>query len=457
MSLRTRLLVAFAYVLAIVIVALEVPLALNLSRRVSAEVKSESQGQAQLLAASISGRLDDPRALRSLVSRAAGDLGGRVLVVDVRGRLVVDSAGSGLGTRSYASRPEIGRALAGRTEQGIRHSNSLDEDLLVTAVPVVHEGRREGAVRVTQSVAAVQSEIRRDIVALIGVGAVALLFGLAVAWLLARSLVRPLEALACTARQVAGGDLDARAEEAGSREQRQLAAAFNEMTARLARALRAQREFVANASHQLRTPLTGLRLRLESAALKIRDRAAEPDLGAAERETERLAKLLDELLTLATGAGASARTAARPGGRGGGRARALGGVGGSVRACAEVARGGGSGGRRHRGRLGRDPGQPDRQRARVLARPYRRDGQLGSRREVGEPGGPGRGPRNRPRGARAAIRALLPRKRRARRLGGHRAGALGGGGARAALGRKRHPRHSRRRRGPGGDTAAGLA
>jgi two-component system, OmpR family, sensor kinase len=300
MSLRTRLLVAFAYVLAIVIVALEVPLALNLSRRVSAEVKSESQGQAQLLAASISGRLDDPRALRSLVSRAAGDLGGRVLVVDVRGRLVVDSAGSGLGTRSYASRPEIGRALAGRTEQGIRHSNSLDEDLLVTAVPVVHAGRREGAVRVTQSVAAVQSEIRRDIVALIGVGAVALLFGLAVAWLLARSLVRPLEALACTARQVAGGDLDARAEEAGSREQRQLAAAFNEMTARLARALRAQREFVANASHQLRTPLTGLRLRLESAALKIRDRAAEPDLGAAERETERLAKLLDELLTLAT-------------------------------------------------------------------------------------------------------------------------------------------------------------
>ena len=49
MSLRTRLLAAFAYVLVLVIVALLVPLALNLSRRVDAEIRSEAQGQAQLL------------------------------------------------------------------------------------------------------------------------------------------------------------------------------------------------------------------------------------------------------------------------------------------------------------------------------------------------------------------------------------------------------------------------
>jgi two-component system, OmpR family, sensor kinase len=298
-SLRARLVGAFAYVLVLVIVALEVPLALNLSRRVDAEIKSEAQGQAQLLAASASGRLEDRADLSRLVRRAAGDLGGRVIVVGRAGRLIADSAGAGLRSASYASRPEIAAALRGDTVQGERHSDSLGEDLLFTAVPVVSAGRPTGAVRVTQSVDEVQDEVRDDVIALIGVGLLALALGLVVAWLLAGSLARPLRGLARAARSVAGGDLDARAREEGSSEQREVASAFNDMTARLARALRAQRDFVANASHQLRTPLTGLRLRLEAAATKTDDPQVERELAAAEAETERLARLLGELLTLA--------------------------------------------------------------------------------------------------------------------------------------------------------------
>lgn len=223
-----------------------------------------------------------------------------MIVVNQRGRLLADSeqADSPADT-SYASRPEIGRALAGRPSQGERRSDSLDQDLLFTAVPVVVDGRRAGAVRVTQSVDAVKDEVRGDIIALIGVGIVALLLGLAVAWFLAGSLARPLRGLAATARRVAGGDLDARAEVDGSAEQKEVAGAFNDMTGRLGNSLRAQREFVANASHQLRTPLTGLRLRLEAATLKSRDPEVKRELAAAEHETQRLARLLAELLTLA--------------------------------------------------------------------------------------------------------------------------------------------------------------
>jgi signal transduction histidine kinase len=298
-SLRLRLLAAFGYVVLLVLVALLVPLVLSVSDRVDTEVKAHAAGQAHLIAASASGQLDDPRALGRLVERAAGDLGGRVIVVGARGRLLADTAGTGLRATSYADRPEIRAALDGRTAQGTRRSETLDEDLLYTAVPVVSEGRRVGAARITQSVEAIDDRIRRDVLALVAIGGVALLMGLVLAWLLAGSLSGPLRALARTARRVERGELDARADPAGSSEQQEVAVAFNDMTARLAEVLAAQRDFVANASHQLRTPLTGLRLRLEAASLKASDPELERDLAAAERETERLAKLLTALLTLA--------------------------------------------------------------------------------------------------------------------------------------------------------------
>jgi two-component system sensor histidine kinase TctE len=71
------------------------------------------------------------------------------------------------------------------------------------------------------------------------------------------------------------------------------------MTERLGQSMTAQRDFVANAAHQLRTPLTGLRLRLEAAGLKTDDEALRRDLEAGEREAERLARTVTDLLTLA--------------------------------------------------------------------------------------------------------------------------------------------------------------
>jgi two-component system, OmpR family, sensor kinase len=299
MSLRLRLLLAFGYVLLFAIIALEVPLTLNFSRRVDSEIKAEASAGAQAVAAAASGRLTDSRALTTLARGQAQRLGGRVIVVDARGRVLVDSDGSAARGAPYASRPEIAQALGGATPQGTRHSDSLNADLLYTAVPIVDAGRATGAVRLTQSVKAVHNEVRRDVLALLGLGAAVLALGLGLAWAIAGSLSRPLRGLAATARRVAAGDLHARATPKGSTEQVEVANAFNDMTGRLVRALDAQREFVANASHQLRTPLTGLRLRLESAGLRAQDPDLRRDLMAGEHEAERLARLLSNLLRLA--------------------------------------------------------------------------------------------------------------------------------------------------------------
>ncbi len=298
MTLRNQLLGAFAYVLLLIIVALEVPLALNLARRIDAEVKNEAATQAFVVAASASGSMGNPAELGRVVRRSGRELGARVIVVGPGGGLRADSTVATPPNVSYASRPEIAAALGGERAQGERHSDTLGQDLLYTAVPITNNGKVVGAARVTQSLAAVHSRIRRGVLALIAIGVFALLIGLGLAWFLASSLSQPLRNLAATARRFEAGDLEARAEPAGATEQKEVAAAFNDMAERLGVVLAAQREFVANASHQLRTPLTGLRLRIESARLKSGPEAAA-ELGAAEREVERLARLLTSLLTLA--------------------------------------------------------------------------------------------------------------------------------------------------------------
>jgi signal transduction histidine kinase len=306
MSLRLRLLLAFAYVALLILVALEVPLALNLSRRIDAEVKDDAAAQAFVVAAGASGWMNRPQELRRLVRRAGSRLGARVIVVGAAGRLRADSARPAAPPVSYASRPEIKIALAGNRAQGKRHSDTLGQDLLYTAVPITNEGRVVGAVRVTQDVNAVSHRTRRSILTLVAIGGFALLVGLVIAWFLASSLSRPLRNLAGTAKRVEEGDLDARADVTGPAEHQEVAVAFNDMTERLGTVLSAQREFVANASHQLRTPLTGLRLRLEAARS---GGDVDAELAAAEVEVDRLARLLSALLTLAREGGERAQPA----------------------------------------------------------------------------------------------------------------------------------------------------
>ncbi|QEC47969.1 HAMP domain-containing protein [Baekduia soli] len=304
MSLRVVLGLAGAYVVLLAVVALEVPLGLALRDRVDAEVRAQASAQASIVAATAGDLFTVARrpALRALARRAAAAAHGRVLVVDARGVVLVDSAGPAAVATSYASRPEIAAALRGSTVQDTRRSQTLGRDLLATASPAVHDGRTVGAVRVTQSVAAVHRAVRRSWVTLGLLGLAVLLLAAAVGALVAGRISRPLGRLQRAAEHVAAGDLTVVAEVDGTREQQSLARSFNEMTARLSRLLRSHHDFVADASHQLRTPLTALRLRLDEADAALQaggdPEAARRELRAATAEADRLTKIITELLLL---------------------------------------------------------------------------------------------------------------------------------------------------------------
>ncbi len=286
--------------LLLAIVAFGVPLAINLSARVNAEVRTQARAQADLVAATAAdllGAASRPE-LATLAHSGATSIRGRILITGVRGIVLADSNGPAQIGTSYASRPEVRAALHGRQVQVQRYSRTLEAQILATAAPIIHEGRPAGAVRVTQGVAVVQAAVRRAEFGLVLIAAIVLALGLAAGIIIARQIAGPVQRLQRVARRVAGGDLEARAELEGSLEQRSLAGSFNEMTERISRLLDAQRQFVADASHQLRTPLTGLRLRLEEAQAEVGAAAANRDLTAGIAEVDRLSATVDELLVL---------------------------------------------------------------------------------------------------------------------------------------------------------------
>jgi len=114
---------------------------------------------------------------------------------------------------------------------------------------------------------------------LLGIGAFLLLLSAAVADQLARSLVRPLTALALAADRLATGDLSARATVDGPQEVRRAGNGLNRLAARIDDLLAHERESVADLSHRLRTPLTALRIDAES----LRDGRLLDDVTAMER------------------------------------------------------------------------------------------------------------------------------------------------------------------------------
>lgn len=296
-----RLLLTYLGLALLILAVLEVPLGIVNRRNERNDLVTKVERDASFLASFAEDALENktqPRALGIAALAYSKNTGGRVVIVNLKGVSVIDTNPPTGGPRTFATRPEIIAALRGKVATGTRYSKTLHQDLLYVAVPASSGARVTGAVRITYSTAQVDARISRYWLMLLAIGGIVLAAAALVGLRFARWVSAPLGRLENVAAAAGAGDLGVRAGGEGPPEVRSLAATFNHMIGELEQLVRSQEEFVADASHQLRTPLTALRLRLENIGAEATE-SGRADLERALEEVERLSRLVNGLLALA--------------------------------------------------------------------------------------------------------------------------------------------------------------
>lgn len=235
----------------------------------------------------------------------------RVVVTNADGRVVSASDRTIVIGSDFSNRPEVAAAMAGQPSVGDRVSQTLGERLEFVAVPVLLGDSVMGVVRLSKPSSAVNSEVRSRVLGIIVAGGFTLLASAGIAIPLALGIARPITRLTRRTERLADGDFSVRADDsAGPPEVRELSRSFNAMASRLGLMIENQRHFAGAVSHQLRTPLTALRLRLEQAqdAVSDNDSPLALAIDASRVEADRLQEMVEQLLALARIEGGTAST-----------------------------------------------------------------------------------------------------------------------------------------------------
>ena len=309
--MKKRLLVAMVGLVGVVLVAHDVPLALHLSQIERDRLTTAIERDAFTIGGKITPTLtlEDPErrsAIDAVLDEYLQTKSGTIVVVDSNGYLLSSTDLSVTPGTDYVGRPEIATALLGDPSSGTRLSNTLGGDLVYVAVPVLSGAEVLGAVRITFPKSVLDQSVRDQLQGLLLAASVSIAMAIVVALVFARTVSKPLDKLRVTTDILASGDLTATALEEGPGETRQLARSFNAMARRLGGLMDRQRSFAGDASHQLRTPLTALRLRLVQAGELITSapEQAQIHIDEALNETDRLTQLTEQLLRLARAEGA---------------------------------------------------------------------------------------------------------------------------------------------------------
>ena len=228
----------------------------------------------------------------------------RVTVFRADGTAVCDStAGDFREMDSHLSaRAEVEAALKGETKTLTRLSTSFNETYLFVASPLTMDGHIFGVIRAGMAVSAIDRRLRDFSWKLIFVGTViTLLVSLERFFFFYRRIIVPLNEMRHGAERIARGRFEPKLPNYRTREVAALAFAMNRMADQLQHSEETRRDFVANVSHELKTPITSIKGFIET----LLDGAMEnPEdrgrfLEILSKQTDRMTTIIDDLLTMA--------------------------------------------------------------------------------------------------------------------------------------------------------------
>src|SRR4051794_24656521 len=281
--MRRRIVTLSVLAAVLAITLFGVPLAVAVAQSFLGDERSEAEQVADAAAISVAAHLSRSEPVGDLAS-SSPDISLGLYTPD--------------GARLRGAGPRQGDAVVLRAADGRVASDDDDAGALVVAVPVTDGMTVTGIVRAASDYAAVRLRIVGAWAVMLGLGALAV----AVTWLLARRQARrlagPLETLAGTAQRLGEGDFSVHTTPSGIPEIDAAGSALDTTADRLGELVDRERAFSSNASHQLRTPLTGLRLALET-ALDLPPATQRGAMVAAIESADRLERTIDDLLALA--------------------------------------------------------------------------------------------------------------------------------------------------------------
>lgn len=288
--MRRRLLVSTLAAAGLALVLLGLPLSVavrSLLTRSAFDVLQGEAEQAQVVLDQSASDSGDAGTILALFEQRSTH---RFTLLDRSGVVVVDTGPNPAPPGSQAMSPDL---QAARASNGAGYHRG--EAAVAVSIPVV-VGDARLILRVASTATSLERQIKQAWAAIGGLAFTALGGAALVAVFQGRRIARPLEELADSARRLGDGDFSARAPRSGLEEADDVAAALDTTADRLGTMVARSRSFGADASHQLRTPLTALRLDIEA----LEASGADPQLiTAAMGETDRLEATIAELLTLA--------------------------------------------------------------------------------------------------------------------------------------------------------------